>query len=56
MSSLTPVFERVATSEGDILYVICDADRDLLEQFVVALYRSTFDSDKVNVAFHDMHM
>ena len=33
-----------------MVYVICDEDRDLLEQFVVALYRSTFDGDKVNVA------
>ena len=41
MPSLTLVFERVAMSEGNI----CETDSDLLEQFVAALYCSTFDGD-----------
>jgi hypothetical protein len=46
MPSLTPVFERVATSQG----YIYEADSDLLEQFVAALYCSTFDGTQVNDA------
>jgi hypothetical protein len=47
MPSLTPEFERVAMSAGNI----CETDSDLLEQFVAALYCSTFDGDiKVNDA------
>jgi hypothetical protein len=46
MPSLTPVFERVATSQG----YIYEADSDLLELFVAALYCSTFDGTQVNDA------
>ncbi|CAB3991274.1 Hypothetical predicted protein [Paramuricea clavata] len=44
LPSLTAVFEQVATSEGNI----CESD--FLEQFVAALYCSTFDGDNVNNA------
>ena len=46
MPSVTPVFERVATSQGEI----SGADRDLLEEFIVTLYCATFDGQKVNDA------
>jgi hypothetical protein len=46
MPNVTPVFERVTTSEGDV----CEDDQNLLEQFAVSLYSSTFDGDKVNDA------
>ncbi len=46
MPSVTPVFERVATSQGEI----SGADRDLLEEFIVTLYCATFDGQKVDDA------
>ena len=46
MASATPVFEKMATSPGDI----CQAGRDIIEQFVVALYCKAFDGTKVNEA------
>lgn len=46
MPSLTPVFERVATSQGEI----SGADRDRLEEFIVTLYCATFGGQKVNDA------
>jgi hypothetical protein len=46
MPSITPVFERMSTSVGDV----SETDTDLLEQFVVAMYCSTFDGTKVNDA------
>ena len=46
MPQLTPVFERIASSQGEIR----KEDHDLLEHFVVALYCSTFDGNQVNGA------
>ena len=40
------MFTRVATSQG----YICEANSDLLEQFVATLYCSTFDGTHVNDA------
>jgi hypothetical protein len=46
MASATPVFEKMATSPRDI----SQADRDIIEQFVVTLYCKAFDGIKVNEA------
>ena len=46
MASATPVFEKMAKSPRDI----SQADRDIIEQFVVALYCKAFDGIKVNEA------
>ena len=46
MASATPVFEKMTTSPRDISQV----DRDVIEQFVVALYCKAFDGIKVNEA------
>ena len=46
MASATPVFEKMAMSPGDI----CQADWDIIEQFIVALYCKAFDGTKVNEA------
>ena len=46
MASATPVFEKMGTSPRDI----CQADRNIIEQFVVALYCKAFDGTKVNEA------
>jgi hypothetical protein len=45
MATATPVFEKMATSPRDI----SQADRDIIEQFVVTLYLA-FDGIKVNKA------
>ena len=46
MPSITPVFERMSSSVGDI----SEKGTDLLEQFVVVMYCSTFHGTKVNDA------
>ena len=44
MPSITPVFERLSASVGDV----SKEETDLIEQFVVNMYCSTFDDTKVN--------
>lgn len=46
MPCMTPVFERMSLSVGDV----SETDTDYLEQFVVAMYCGTFDGKKVNDA------
>ena len=46
MGSATPVFEKMATCPRDI----SQADRNVIEQFVVALYCKAFHDIKVNEA------
>ena len=46
MPSITPVFERMSFSVGDI----SEKNTDLLEQLVVVMYCSTFHDTKVNDA------
>ena len=46
MPIVTPVFERMSTSVGDI----SETDKERLEQFVVVMYCSIFDGTKINDA------